>query len=163
MSCLHIVCLAFPDWSLQTFAFILSKGMPQRWEKVRVTPGGGEKKRHVQSRSKGVSSFLPSGLNFLKTSRCFHLIMPFWRFPFCCLKTARLSWAHSLDQQAEQLLRQLQREVCLNILAGKSTPRRTVMSSLMNGKINIRLYLLRSAWSTGWLLTSNWRAASNWN
>ncbi len=148
MSCLHIVCLAYPDWSVQTFAFILSKGMPQRWEKVKVTPGGrgGKKKRHVQSRGKRVSSFLPSGLNFLKTSRCFHLIMPFWRFPFYCLKTARLSWAHSLAQEAEQLLRQLQREACLNILAGKSSPRRTVMSSLMNGKINIRLYLLCAAW-----------------
>lgn len=45
ISCLHIVCRAHPHWTVQTFAFILPNGAPQRWEKVKVTPGGGGERR----------------------------------------------------------------------------------------------------------------------
>lgn len=108
MSCFCVVCLAYPDWSVETLAFILSRGMPQRWEKVKVTWGGGK--------------------GMFKAKCFFFFIFTEWpKFPenkqllpsyngslmFLVLLCLLSSLPPSVGRAA---LRQLHRAVCLNIV-----------------------------------------------
>lgn len=103
MGSFHIVCLS-PTLT-EVFRHLLSSCPKaclkdvERWKWLReVGWRGGVFAAMFKAEAKEFPPFLQSGLNFLKTSRCFHLIMPFWRFAFCFVEAGRLSWALSVSR-----------------------------------------------------------------
>lgn len=101
----------------------------------RREAGGGEGLLFKAKEKKAFYSFLQSGLNFLKTSRCFHLAMPFWRFPSALRGDLTLSY----QQVREALTATAERSL------SRHPDKKVQVFLVMNVEINNKLYFLRTA------------------